>query len=265
MKTKYLIGAPVAAMLGLLLMTIMFVPANGSEVRSPPIIVDRMLPDITPPPPVHTGTISVTGKGRVSVQPNQVDAWIVVETKDTSASDAQKENADKANAIIKAMKKMGATVETAQYGLHEYTEWDHELRKPKFKGYRAYHVIKVTTTDLDEIGELLDKAVDLGATSIQGVSFSLSDKKTDELKKRALKDAAEDALEKAEILASTYGRKVGAATSISESSFDYPRFPPMMYRSFGVAEMAMAESAPPQIEPQELSFTVSVHVNFVME
>lgn len=59
---------------------------------------------------------------------------------------------------------------------------------PKINGYQVYNTVTVRVRDLNSLGSVLDKAVNVGANTINGVSFSVADpsKLYDEARKAAL-------------------------------------------------------------------------------
>jgi uncharacterized protein YggE len=210
-----------------------------------------------------TPQISAQGNSELSIMPDEAIVRIKVETKEKTAKETQDKNSEIMSAVQSALKRAGVDsdqIETDQYNLRQWTEWDAITRKSVDKGYRLYHTIKVTTDDLAKVGELITVAVDAGADGIENVQFDLSDEKKAEVKKEALQQASQKAKEKAEAVAAGLGVRLGKVLAIQESNFHYgPVYRTMeMAVGAGMDEEKMAPAAPIQPEQLKISATVSV-------
>ena len=78
---------------------------------------------------------------------------------------------------------------------------------PKINGYQVTNTVTVRVRELDTLGAVLDKAVTVGANTINGVSFSVAD--PSELYDEARKAAFADARDKAELYADAAGVELG--------------------------------------------------------
>jgi hypothetical protein len=167
--------------------------------------------------------------------------------------------------VQSALKRAGVDsdqIETDQFNLRQWTEWDSITRKSVNKGYRLYHTIKITTDDLAKVGELITVAVDAGADGIENVQFDLSKDKKEEVRKEAIQQAAKKAKDKAESIADGLGVRLGDVISITDSSFNYgPVYRTMeMAVGTGMDEGKMAPAAP--IQPEQLKIRASVSVSY---
>lgn len=87
---------------------------------------------------------------------------------------------------------------------------------PQITGYIATNTVNVRTTDLANLGTLLDTIVSAGSNQISGIQFDITDANTALTQAR---DAAwQDAQQKAEQLASLAGAQLGNVLTISEFS-----------------------------------------------
>jgi uncharacterized protein YggE len=112
--------------------------------------------------------------------------------------------------------------------------------------------------DLAELGSILDKSVTVGANTINGVSFSVADPA--ELYNEARKSAFADARKKAELYATAAGATLGELETIVESQgFNSPQPYPMYARA------EMAASAPVPVEAGEMSFAITVKVEWDLD
>lgn len=212
--------------------------------------------------PAH---VSATGNSELSIMPDEAIVRIKVETKEKTAKDAQDKNSEIMSEIQSALKRAGVSsddIETDQYNLYPWQEWDSITRKSVEKGYRLYHTIKVTTSDFEKVGELITVAVDAGATGIENVQFDLSDEKKSDVKKEALQQASKNAKEKAQAVADGLGVRLGSILRIQESDFNYGP----VYRTMEAVAMGGMDdekmSPPAPIQPEQLTIRATVSVSY---
>jgi uncharacterized protein YggE len=144
-----------------------------------------------------------------------------------------------------------------------YPDYSYYSSSSSVKGYTATHSIKVemSADKFDEIGNVIDAGVDNGAL-ISYINFELSLEKQNEYKAEALKQAGEDARNKAEATAAGLGKKVGNLVSVLTSDFNY--YPWQIYRNdimaVGASEAKMATTS---IQPGQE--TVSAQITAVFK
>jgi len=188
------------------------------------------------PPTVETGgpeagdrTISVSGSGTVGAQPDQVVVRLGVESMAETAEAALSENSEQMQAVIDALREAGVPEEEIQTQTvqlrPEYASPEQEPglpqepgqpRQRELVGYMAANVVRVSSEDLDGMGELLDAATQAGANRIEGISFEVTN--PDEVLSQARELAWENAQRKAEQLGGLSGAELGDVLSISEST-----------------------------------------------
>jgi len=205
--------------------------------------------------------ITVSGNAKLEVEPNQAEIYVRVETFSENAKDAKNNNAEISDRVIKALRKIGNKnddMETTSFRLNPRYDYDRIKGENILRGYTATNVLKVTTEDVDETGEIIDTAVDNGANSIQSVNFGLTKETQKEISGEALIRAAQVAKNKAESLAASLGINLGKVVSIQESSFNFVSF------DAPVAEMAVAKAggAPTEIVPGDVEVRASVTMSY---
>jgi uncharacterized protein YggE len=116
--------------------------------------------------------------------------------------------------------------------------------------YIVENSVHVTVRDLDQIGEILNTAVQAGANTIHGIQFDVSDKT------EALSEARQSAVANAETvakeLAQAAGVELGEIQTISTFSGGFPA-PMVEGRGGGVALMA---DVPVPVSPGQMIVTV---------
>ncbi len=154
-------------------------------------------------------------------------------------------------------------IETTSYYLNEERKWDKESEEYIVTGYILTNTLKVTTSDIENAGEIIDVAVDAGATSVNNVQFTLSRSKESEVKAEVLAVAAEKAKEKAESMVTAVDVALGEIVSITESS--YYGWPYPMYRSADSMEMVEDMGASTSISPEQITVTGTVTLTYAIE
>ncbi|MCA9811025.1 MAG: SIMPL domain-containing protein [Candidatus Dadabacteria bacterium] len=207
--------------------------------------------------------LTVNGKGEMSAAPDVAYLNLAVETTAKSASQAVKENAEKTNSVIEAVKaKLGENdkVSTAGYNLSPIYEYNNQTNNSEFKGYRASNQIVVEVHNLKQIGAIIDATAEAGLNNIQGLRFDTT--KSAELRKKALAEAVKDAKATADVLAQAAGVKITRILQLSPS-YDYPV---PVYRDYAMSAKEGAAPPPPTpIEPGELTINATVNIVFEIE
>lgn len=211
--------------------------------------------------PAH---VSATGNSELSIMPDEAIIRIKVETQEKTAKETQDKNSEIMSKVQSALKRAGVSsddIETDQYNLYPWQEWDHITQRSVDKGYRLYHTIKVTSSDFQKVGELITVAVDAGANGVENIQFDLSDEKKAEVKKEALQQASQNAKQKAQAVADGLGVRLGDLLSIQESEFGYgPVYRTMETLAMGGVDGKMAPPAP--VQPEKLTVTATVSVSY---
>ena len=118
-------------------------------------------------------------------------------------------------------------------------------------GYTAGNTVRVTTTDLSQIGLLIDAANQAGANSVGGLSFGLQN--PEPLVEQALTLATKQATAHASAIAAGLGGKLGAVLSAQEGSSYAPI-------AVGAAGAGAAVTTPVQTGTVTVYATVTIQV-----
>lgn len=199
--------------------------------------------------------LQVTGTGTVSQAPDQASVSAGVVTVAASAGEAMRQNARQMTAAFKALKAAGIAdrdIQTSQMSLQPQRDYQNRT-KPRITGYQVSNTVRARTTNLNNVGPMLDALVGAGINSINGVNFSIKDAKN--AKGKARHEAILAARAKAESMANAAGVRLGRILSLSESGNTYnPQ--PMMMRS------ASMDSAPTPIAAGEQNISVTVNITY---
>ena len=178
------------------------------------------------------GYISVSTQIVREVQPDFAEFNVSVETRNVNKDVAVQENNKTAEAIVQALKPLvGADgIKSERYSVNPQYRW--EKSKQIFENYYVNSTYSVKTRDLDRVPELINLALSNGATSTNGLRFSLKDKA--KYYDAMYKEATLENQRKASNVAEALGRKLGAPKSISlspvsrDSVYPSPRVMKMM-------------------------------------
>ena len=202
-------------------------------------------------------TLTVTGNAQTTVNPDQAVVYVQIQTTDISAEEAKNENARIYDDVLTALIKVGIEmkdIETQNYNIYPKYNWSSGYQE--IIGYTVSNSMKIITDDFNNVGKIVDAAVDNGGL-ISYINFELSNEKSNDYKASMLAEAASDAKKKATAIADGLGKKVGKVVSISTSDYNYYPYP--LYRmEEGVASDVKTVATDIQPENLDISATVSV-------
>lgn len=164
------------------------------------------------------GYISVSSDVTREVQPNFAQFNVTVEKFDINKIKAIKDNNEAMNKIIAELKKKIG--ENNQNALNTTSfsvspQYIYKDGKQIFDKYAARATLTVNVDNLSQISELIEIAVRNGATTVNGLNFSLKSSTSycDEI----LKQANNENIQKANAIASTLNKKVSSIKYINAS------------------------------------------------
>ena len=191
-------------------------------------------------------SITVNGEATIAAEPDQAQIDIGVTTQARSAPDASRENAERLARVLAEVKKLlgkGDEVKTSGYGLNPQYRYP-QGGKPEIVGYTANNIVRIKTAKLDDVGKLIDAAMQAGANNINRLMFTLKDE--DAARLDALRQASAKAKAKAEAIAVSLGLKVSRITAVTEGERSFQP----IYRQAPMARgEALAAAAPTPVEP----------------
>jgi hypothetical protein len=206
-------------------------------------------------------TIDVTGTYTAYADPDKVDIYLGVQTDSLDASESQQQNAVIMKKIRDGLLSKGVTsssIQTTQYSLEKITEWDDIKRINVDKGYRTTQIIKIKLTDISKAGEIVDVAVDNGANRVDSIVFGLSDSKAKTMRTQVLTEAAKNAREKVDAIASGLGVSVKGVLHASEGYVGVTSYSTKNYAG-GTMEAA---AVPTEISAGQIEVSASVSVSY---
>ena len=200
--------------------------------------------------------VMVTGDSIIQAQPDTAILTVSVVTQGRRALDAQQENANKSDAVVRALKNVagaGAEIKTSGYSLQPQRVYK-EGQPPTIIGYEARNSVTVTMSDLSKVGAVIDATAQAGANDLAGISFTL--RKDRPARDQALAEATREAVSKAEVIAAALGGRVARIIEVQEEGVQRPS--PI----YGVQMQSMKalDVAPTPIEVGTLEITSRVQL-----
>jgi len=200
-------------------------------------------------------TLTVSATDSVSVEPDQAVLHIGFVTQPQDAKSAYSEGTRASNAIISALKQAGVA-ENAIRSESQYLDRDWTTKLRKYTLHQDW-TVKVAP---ERAAELLDVAINAGATSSGQIEWTVKDEKA--LEAQALDKAAARARANAEVLAKGMGVRLGTLIYVS-NQMSVPSFPrPMQMMAMKAAQ---ADAQPLAIEPHQVSREATVYAVFGIE
>ncbi|WP_224482834.1 SIMPL domain-containing protein [Robertkochia aurantiaca] len=202
------------------------------------------------------GKLQLRGEATIKAAPDQASLSFSIITSGKDPGNVKKSNDAQANDLIAAIKSLGidakdyATTRVALRKQYDYNEKEYQ--------YIAEQQFRLHLKDLRTYVRLNDVLLENGVNEISQLSFESS--KMEELQRNARKAAVNNALEKAEVYAESFGLTLGQPVHIQEIHHGTPVIirQEAMMRSSADAMGKSEES----IAPGELEVRAEIEVIF---
>lgn len=206
-----------------------------------------------------TQTISVTGNGLVSTEPDRATVQMSIVSRAKELDAAQAGAAKVTASVLSLTDKLDIDrnkVDTTGATVRPDYRWNREKEEQELRGYIAERQMGVKVDDLEKLGRLVEGAVAAGVNQVSAPQLDSS--RRESMHREALALAAQDARANAKVLAETLGAKLGDPISVSDRSA--PPQPPVPQPR--MASMAMESDSAATYNAGDLTFTASVTVVF---
>ena len=202
-----------------------------------------------------TQTVAVAGSGEVDASPDAAVVRLSVTARGPNAANVSDEIAAGASQLRETLADFGVPeddVQTQHYNIHQDRQPDSGNGDPVYMGEQSF---AVTLDDVDEVGSLIDAAVDGGADDVGGVRYTLSSERRDEVRNDAIRAAVEDARGEAAVIADSTNLQLGGVQRAASRETSVSPYH---------AEVAMAADAGggTTVDPQDVTVSATVEVTF---
>lgn len=219
-------------------------------------------------PALADGEMVLSGTGVVRAAPDMATVSTGVVTQARTAREALDANTAAMEQLVATLREAGLEgrdIQTSDFNVSpQYVYSDRRDENgytlpPEISGYQVSNTVTIAVRDLESLGAVLDRAVSVGANTVNGISFSVAE--TDKLLEDARRRAFADAHAKAVTYAEAAGVRLGGIESIAEQ-LDYAAPRPQQMR---VAYAEAASAAPVPVEGGELTYSVTATVTWSIE
>lgn len=221
--------------------------------------------------------VIVSNTSEVTGEPNLAILDVGVEASGDSAGAVRDELATRSDELREALLEYGLdedAITTSRFRIHERLDrrqMERDGVRPdseeasEYRYYQGTHSFTVEVDAIDEVGAIIDAAVDGGADEVGRVTFTLSDDKRAELREEALRQAIQGARSEAESIAEEVGARVVEATVVDASE---GRVSPVHREvAFDAAAATEAPSSEPRtgLDPGDVTVSADVRIQYRME
>lgn len=172
--------------------------------------------------------LSVTGQGSQAIPTTLSEINLGVTVQAATAQAAQQQAAQQSTAVVEWLRSSlggdspSPNVDKIQTtGISLSPEYDYTNDRQELRGYRATNSIRFRTPT-ERAGALMDEAVNVGATQINGVSFLAEDEAINTARQQALTLAIQDAQQQADTVLGALGLSQQEVINISIGSVSAP-------------------------------------------
>ncbi len=165
-------------------------------------------------------TLSVSGQGIQTIPTTLTEVRLGVAVQAETAEEAQQQAASKSSAVVKYVRSQN--VEKLQTtGISLSPRYDYSNDRQVLIGYQATNTISFRAPT-EAAGAIMDEAVKVGASQIDGVSFVADDAAISTARQQALKLAVADAQEQADTVLASLGLSSQRIVNITIGSVSAP-------------------------------------------
>ena len=205
--------------------------------------------------------IVANGSAEVALRPDRATITVSVVVRNVSATEAGRINAERMAAVLASLRRLGiadSLMATSGFSIEvEETPYDAPARPADEPSvYVARNSIRISLTQLDAIGRVVDTTLLAGASEIGGITYSSS--QADSGRRRAIALAVQEARADAEAAAEAAGGRLGALIELSLTPSFAGRFAgaSALYRSSGYSETSI-------LAPSDVTESATATIRFV--
>lgn len=205
-------------------------------------------------------TITVSGEGKVMLEPDKATVYFTIRTHQDEAGLAQQENAELTAAVMAAIQAKGvAKADINTSAVNVTPQYNYDKTPPTIEAYEAACELTVVIRNMAIVGDVISQAVAAGANDVRGPEYAVSDSSA--AYTEALGAAMADAKAKAEALAGGAGVRLTALpVSIQEQSANdnVAAITARKAEAMSMTDTAAAEVSPTPISISDLEIVAKV-------
>jgi uncharacterized protein len=216
-------------------------------------------------PPIATlpQTLAVSGRGMVDIPKTTSRVSLGIEIQQETSADVQRVIAEKSAAVVKLLKAKATVTKLETTNVTLSPRYQTRNGKPTIVGYTGLNTVRFQVAP-DQIGQLLDEAIKVGATKVDGVTLVATDEAIATAQKAAIAQASKDAQAQAEASLSSLGLKQAAIVGIQINGASLPitNTPNQNLAQMQNMELAKSDSLPVVAGDQRIEAVVTLQVRY---
>ena len=221
-------------------------------------------------------TVSVSESGEAEAEPDLAVVRTSVEVTGDDAQSVRDDLANRSDDLYDALIAYGLEeddVTTSDFDVRERIDYRRAERdgvdprsaeaEDEYVHYEGTHEFTVEVHDVDDVGDVIDTAIDAGADDVGRIRFTLSEEKREALREEALEEALEGAHTEAEFVAGEIDATVVEARRVDTTGSGVS---PVTERvEMDEAEDAVADEPATELHPDDVTVSATVDVEYVVE
>lgn len=206
-------------------------------------------------------SITTNGEGIIKAIPELATIYMSVEGHGKTAQEARDKNATAMTNVINKLKILGISrseIQAVSFNIYPIHNYNSGKKQNEIIGYQASNQLIIKTDKLNDLGTIIDTAINAGANNVQNISYSVKDQDSWALK--ALEKATLLASKKAKVIAQTLGVTIKGVNMVNEQG-SYVRTFERNVMLMNAAPSRAVESTPIQA-PEFIEIRSNVTVSF---
>ncbi len=223
----------------------------------------------------NSRTITVSNGGEAEAEPDMATFETSVQERGDSTQAVRNTLSERSDQLYDALIAYGLdedAVTTGEFNVRhrvDYRRFEEEHGRPpesdseleEYTYYEGTHSFTVEIEVVDDVGDVIDTAIDAGADDISRINYTLSDERRDELREEALEEALSSAETEAEFIASEVDAAVVDVKQIDSSGGTVSP----VRESYEMDDDVVEDDASTELHPDDVSVSASVEVVYLIE
>jgi len=202
-------------------------------------------------------TLTVTGQAEERIPTTLTQVQLGVEIQGKTATEVQKQVAKQTTAVVDFLRSRNVQ-QLQTTGIALQPNYDYSNNQRRLLGYIGINTVSFRLST-EQVGDLLDRAVQAGATRIDNISFTATETALTAAQKQALRLAVGDAQAQAEAVLQALNFKSQENVSIQINEASVP--PPKVFQAEVMADRAVA-STPVIGGEQTVTASVTLQISY---
>jgi len=222
----------------------------GLLLASPALAQERLL-----------RTLTVTGQGIENIPTTLAQVQLGVEVQGETAATVQQEVARRADAVVAFLRSQNVD-KLATTGVSLNPRYSYENNRQELQGYVGTNTVSFQVP-IAQAGQILDRAVQAGATRIDSIGFIATDSAITAAQQQALRKATQDAQRQADVVLSTLNLTRQEVVNIQINNAEMPIPRPLLMSAPQMAAMKMEDAVSPIAgREQEVKASVTLQIRY---